>query len=56
MYQSRFIDEDMRKHNKAMDHIYLNYDPEVFNHESDKYQQTQKLNQLKTWEINSKEK
>ena len=37
-----------------MQHVDLNYDPEVFNHESDKYQAIQKINNTKMWDINKK--
>ncbi len=44
MRKNKFIDEDQRKHQKALQHIEQNYDADVFNHESDRYQQKQKIN------------
>lgn len=47
-----YIDDDLLKHQRALHHIYRNYDPNIFNHNSDKYQQTQKLNESRVMEAN----
>ncbi len=51
--KTTFIDEDLRKHKNALQLIEHNYDADVFNHESDKYQQMQKLNFKKVLETNA---
>lgn len=48
-----YIDDDMLKHRRAMDHINQNYDSNLFNHQSDRYQQTQKLNETFVRETNN---
>lgn len=51
--KTTFIDEDLRKHKNALQLIEHNYDADVFNHESDKYHQMQKLNFKKVLETNA---
>lgn len=51
--KSTFVDQDLRKHRNALHLIEQNYDADVFNHESDRYQQAQKLKFMKVLETNA---
>ena len=51
-----YIDEDARKHKQIISHIDFNYDKDIFNHESDRYQEKQRINEALTWAINEKQK
>lgn len=48
-----YIDSDRVKHHKILQHINLNYDMDVFNHNSDKYKKMQRTNESKVSETNS---
>ena len=48
-----YVDEEKIKHDRAMKHINLNYDADVFNHTSDYYQAMQKLNESQVNETNN---
>lgn len=50
--KNSFVDEAMRKHRNALNLIEQNYDVDVFNHESDRYQQAQKVNFQRVLETN----
>lgn len=50
--KNSFVDEAMRKHRNALNLIEQNYDVDVFNHESDRYQQAQKINFQRVLETN----
>ena len=51
-----YIDEDARKHKHIVSHIDFNYDKDIFNHESDRYQENQRINEALTWAINEQQK
>ena len=51
-----YIDEDARKHRQVISHIDFNFDQDIFNHESDRYQEQQRVNEALTWAINEKQK
>ena len=54
--RNSFVDEDARKNYEIKKHVNKNYDVDVFNHESDKYQAKQKINKDLTNLINAQQR